>query len=179
MFQSAIYTGIPFSTVSLMPTRGVETVINFDLVNWYALLGLAVTIVLGLGTKCLVDHVRECIKIESPSNDLAPYWVNLREMKTAGGMIGFVERIIFFAALWIGNGWPILSSWLIFKLAYYWQGADFTSLPNELPNKEQAAWIVAKRQIGTRHVGVVLVGTGANIIIAFIGVAVGKWIRFQ
>ena len=153
--------------------------INFQLVDWYALLGLGVTMLLGLGTKCLVEYVGNSLQIESPNIDLDPYWDKLRKMKTAGGMIGNVERPIFFAALWITNGWPILSSWLVFKLAYYWQSANFTAFPIESPDKEQAAWLVAKRQLGTHHVATALVGTGANIVLALIGVAVGKWIRFQ
>jgi hypothetical protein len=154
-------------------------VISFQLVNWYALLGLGVTVILGFGTKCLVEHVGNSLPIESPNTDLEPYWDKLRKMKAAGSMIGHVERPIFFAALWITNGWPILTSWLVFKLAFYWQGANFTAFPVEPPNKDQAAWLVAKRQLGTHHVATALVGTGANIVVALVGVAVGKWIRFQ
>lgn len=153
--------------------------INFQLVNWYALLGLGVTVVLGFGTKCLVHHVANSLPLEPPSSALKPHWDKLREMKAAGGMIGHVERPIFFAALWIIGGWPILTSWLVFKLAYYWQGANFTSFPVDAPTEEQAAWLVAKRQLGTHHAATALVGTGANIILALVGVAVGKWIRFQ
>lgn len=153
--------------------------INLELVDWYALLGLGVTVVLGFGTKCLVEQVGKSLPIEPPNADLDPYWDKLRTMKTAGSVIGHVERPIFFAALWIANGWPILSSWLVFKLAYYWQSANFTAFPLEPPTKEQAAWLVAKRQLGTHHVATALVGTGVNIVLALVGVAIGKWIRFQ
>lgn len=153
--------------------------INLQLVNWYALLGLTVTILLGFGTKCLVQHVAKSLPLESPNSELEPYWEQWRKTKTAGTMIGHVERPIFFAALWITGGWPILTSWLVFKLAYYWQSANFMAFPVEVPTKEQAAWILSKRQLGTHHVATALVGTGANIIWALIGVAVGKWIRFQ
>ena len=153
--------------------------INFHLVNWYALLGLGVTVVLGFGTKCLVEHVANSLPLDSPNSDLEPYWDKLRKLKTGGKMIGHIERPIFFAALWLTYGWPILTSWLVFKLAYYWQGANFMAFPAELPKEEQAAWIVAKRQLGTHHAATALVGTGANVILALVGVAVGKWIRFQ
>ena len=153
--------------------------INLYLVNWYALLGLGVTVVLGLGTKCLVRMVADSLPLESPNVDLEPYWEKLRKMETGGSPIGHVERPIFFAALWISGGWPILASWLAFKLAYYWQSANFAAFPTEMPTKEQAAWLVAKRQLGCNHVATALVGTGVNIILALVGVVIGRWIRFQ
>lgn len=128
----------------------------------------------------ITSSIRQMDEItKDTKHDLDPYWEKLRKMKTAGSAIGHVERPIFFAALWITNGWPILSSWLVFKLAYYWQSANFTAFPLDPPNKEQGAWLVAKRQLGTHHVATALVGTGANIVLALVGVAVGKWIRFQ
>lgn len=153
--------------------------INFQLVNWYVLLGLVVTILLGFGTKCLVRKVAASLPVDSPSADLEPHWDKLRKMETGGGAIGHVERPIFFAALWISGAWPLLASWLAFKLAYYWQNANFVAFPADMPTKEQIPWLVSKRQLGCNHVATALVGTGANIIIALIGVAVGKWIRFQ
>lgn len=153
--------------------------INFQLVNWYALLGLTVSVVLGFGAKRLVGKVANALPLESPNIDLEPYWDKLRKMETGGSMIGCVERPIFFAALWVTGGWPILASWLAFKLAYYWQSANFAAFPTEMPTKEQAAWLVAKRQLGCNHVATALVGTGINIILALVGVAVGRWIRFQ
>ena len=153
--------------------------INLQLVNWYALLGLGVTVILGFGTKGLVERVGNSLPMESPNSDLEPHWDKMRKMKMGGNIIGHVERPIFFAALWITGGWPILTSWLVFKLAYYWQSANFTAFPLEPPNKEQAEWLVAKRQLGANHVATALVGTGANVILALVGVAVGKWIRFQ
>ena len=117
--------------------------------------------------------------VEPHNSELEPFWAKLREMHTAGKWIGHLERPIFFAALWATNGWPIIASWLVFKLAYYWQGANFTAYPLEPPTKEQAAYIVAKRQIGTHHVATSLVGTAANILIALIGVTVGNSIVWK
>jgi hypothetical protein len=97
-------------------------------------------------------------------------------MQTGGGLIGHIERLLFFAALWISNnGWPILTSWLVFKLAYYWQGANFTAFPMEPPKSdEEASWLVARRQLGANHVATQLVGTGANILIALAAVATAR-----
>lgn len=152
--------------------------ISLQLVDWYALLGLAVTMILGFGTKCLVDLAGKSLPLDSPNAELEPFWEKLRKMKIAGSMIGYVERPILFAALWISSGW-LLTSWLAFKLAYYWQGAKFMEFPDETPDKDKAAWLVSKRQLGSHHAATALVGTGANIVVALVGVAVGKWIRFQ
>jgi len=88
-------------------------------------------------------------------------------------MVGWVEPPIFFAALWMTGGWPLLASWLAFKLALYWQGANFTAFPADPPTADQLRYLHAKRQLGTRHIAITLVGTGANIIAAIVGVAIG------
>ena len=148
--------------------------------NWYALIGLGVTVLLGLGVGCLVRRVGDSIgPLPAPSPETTAQWERLTAQKTGGAWIGHVERPIFFAALWIAGAWPILSSWLVFKLAFYWQGANFTAFPTSSPDPREAEYLVAKRQLGTHHVATALVGTGANIVVALIGVAVGKWIKFQ
>ena len=143
--------------------------------TWLTLIGLAATVVLGLSTGYFVRRVGSSLPMEAPSVDLEPYWEKLRKMQTGGNAIGHIERLLFFAGLWIPSGWPILTSWLVFKLAYYWQGANFTAFPVEPPKKEQAAWLVAKRQLGANHVATALVGTGLNLLFAFAGVVVAKW----
>lgn len=82
-------------------------------------LGLAAIVVLGLGVGFIVRAVSRTLPMEAPSDELEPYWDKLRKMQTGGFWIGQVERPIFFSALLIPNGWPILTSWLLFKLAYY------------------------------------------------------------
>ncbi len=147
--------------------------------NWYAVIGLGVTVLLGLGVGRLVRHVGDSIgPLPAPSAETTTQWERLAAQKTGGAWIGHIERVIFFAALWIAGAWPILSSWLVFKLAFYWQGANFTALPTSAPDAKEAEYLAAKRQLGTHHVSTALVGTGANIVVALIGVAVGRWTRF-
>ncbi len=148
--------------------------------NWHVLIGLAVTVILGFGVGCLVRHVGNSLgPLQAPSSELTPQWAKLTSLETGGSWIGHVERPIFFAALWISGAWPILSSWLVFKLAFYWQSANFTAFPDSLQNERDAEYLVSKRQLGAHHVATALVGTGANIVLALIGVAVGKWITLQ
>lgn len=148
--------------------------------DWRIIIGLAVTLVLGLGVGCLVRRVGNSLgPLQSPSPEASAQWERLTSLGTGGSWIGHVERPIFFAALWITGAWPILSSWLVFKLAFYWQSANFTAFPTSSPTASEAEYLVSKRQLGAHHVATALVGTGANIVFALIGVGVGKWIRLQ
>jgi hypothetical protein len=144
--------------------------------TWLTLVGLAVTAILGCTTKYFVRRIGNSLPMEAPSIEIELYWDKLRKMQTGGDAIGHVERLLFFAALWIPNGWPILTSWLVFKLAYYWQSANFTAFPVEPPDAKQAAWLVAKRQLGANHVATALVGTGLNLLFACVGMVIAKWI---
>jgi hypothetical protein len=148
--------------------------------NWSVVIGLAITVLLGLGVGCLVRRVSAAIPIPPPNEEpqMVSLWTKLTTQNTGGSYIGHIERPIFFAACWL-NVWLLISSWLVFKLAFYWQGANFTAFPPTLPKPEEMAWVVAKRQMGTHHVATALVGTGANIVVALVGVAVGKWIKLQ
>jgi hypothetical protein len=148
--------------------------------NWPALVGLAVTVLLGFGVGCLVRRVGDSIgEFPPPSPEVSTQWNQLTNQNTGGKWIGHVERPIFFAALWIAGAWPILTSWLVFKLAFYWQSANFAAFPVSSPNERETSYLVAKRHWGNHQVTTALVGTGANIILALIGVAIGKWIKLQ
>ncbi len=82
---------------------------------------------------------------------------------------------MFFASLWTGM-WPILGSWLVFKLGFYWQSANFSQFPDAPPKEDDVKYLAAKRRYGSHQVATALVGTGANIVMAFIGVAVARWV---
>jgi hypothetical protein len=147
--------------------------------NWSAILGLGVTVLLGsILVRHLVKKVGDSIKVPAPSTDqtMVDAWGTLMGQATGGALIGFLERLIFFAAAWV-QGWLLITGWLVFKLAFYWQGANFTAFPEKLPDEFQMRWLVSKRTLGTHYVATALVGTAANIVVALIGVAVGKWIK--
>jgi len=147
--------------------------------DWRVIIGLAVTVLLGCGVGCLVRRVGDSLgPLPPPSPALSTQWTEIANRNMGGCWIGFLERPMFFAAFWT-TLWPILPSWLAFKLAFYWQSANFTALPPSLNTPEEANYLVAKDALGKHYVATALVGTAANIVLALIGVAVGKWIRLQ
>ena len=151
--------------------------VSFD-IDWQPVIGLAVTMLLGTGIGCLVRRVQQAIDTpEPPSDALRPQWDKLLKMQTGGSWIGRLEGPIFFASLWVEGWWPLMSSWLVFKLAVYWQSSNYAAFPSDkLLGKEEADLLVAKRQLGSHHVATLLVGTAANIVTAIVGVAIGHWI---
>ncbi len=178
-------TGVPLSqrvgSESAAPgtVRRTGANIMISIQHWPVLIGLAVTIFLGFGVGPLIRHVGKSLPRKEPSPETTLQWERLTNLKTGGCWIGFFERLIFFAALWISGAWPILSSWLVFKLALYWQGVNVGAFPGSSPSAAEVDYLVAKRQIGVHHITKVLVGTGANIVLALIGVTVGRWIKLQ
>jgi hypothetical protein len=148
--------------------------------DWRPVIGVVVTVVLGFGVGPLVRCVQRSIGTpEPPTPALSPQWDKLMKLNTGGAWIGRLEGLIFFASLWVQNWWPILSAWLVFKLAVYWQSSNYAAFPLDPPSVEAANYIVAKRQLGANHVATLLVGTAANIVAALIGVAVANSIKLQ
>jgi hypothetical protein len=144
-------------------------------------LGLVVTLILGLGVGCLIKRVGNAIPLPPPNphdQESTATWTQLVGQSTGGSWIGHFERPLFFAACWL-HAWLLITGWLVFKAAFYWQGANFTAFPRTMPDATQLRWVAVKRQLGTHHVATALVGTAANIVVALVGVAVGKWIKLQ
>jgi hypothetical protein len=141
------------------------------------IIGLVITIIFGFGVGCFVGYVgKKKEPLPSPNDIISHEWDRLTRQEMGGFWVGFIERLIFFAALWISGAWPILSSWLVFKLAFYWQSTNFSTFPEKSPNPKEAKYLVAKRELGTHQVATALIGTGANIVLAMFGVAIGKCI---
>ena len=146
--------------------------------NWHVLFGLAVAIALGPAVGSFLDRVRTKLRELAPGDASTEAWRSFVYVKTAGREIGYVERVIFFAAFWLGLAW-LIPSWLVMKTAFYWQGANFSGLPDEPPSAGDATtWQALKRRYGTARASIALIGTGLNIIGALLAVAAGKWIVF-
>jgi hypothetical protein len=147
--------------------------------NPQAAIGLAVTLALGFGVGSLVRSAGASLgELTPPNEQVREQWRDLVTLETGGRWIGHVERPLFFAAAWL-NGWVLLSAWLVMKTALYWQGSTFAAYPSEPPNVDQTAYLAAKRRLHSHYVTTLLVGTAANLLAAFIGLAVGQWLRFE
>lgn len=145
---------------------------------WYIGTGFFITVFLGFGVDPLVRRAGNFVGApQPPSPSLRKEWKRLMGLNTGGRYIGRVEQPIFFAALWIPEAWPLLASWLVMKTAFYWQSANFTAFPELPPSPRAARYLVAKRHLGAHHVATALVGTGANIVSALVGVMVGRWLE--
>lgn len=145
--------------------------------NWPVIQGLIIAIVLGFGVGPLVKYVGDSLPLPPPSEATRQQWTQLAGRNTGGAWIGFLERLIFFAACW-WLAWLFLAGWLVFKLGFYWQSANVAALPEKLPESNDLGYFIAKRHLATHHVATVLVGTGANIVCALIGVSLGRWITW-
>ena len=147
--------------------------------DWHVVVGVGVTVLLGFGVGCIVRRVGDSLgPLPPPSVETTEQWAKLTAQKTGGWWISLFERPIFFAASWIPGAWPVIASWLVFKLGFYWQSANFTAFPESPPTVADAEYLVAKRHFGAHYVATALFGTGANLVVALIGVAVGRWIKF-
>lgn len=92
-----------------------------------------------------------------------------------GALVGYFERPIFFASFWMPGGWPLLTSWLVMKTAIYWQSSNFTKFSKGPPKDPD--FFVSVYKLGVYHAGFALAGTAANIVVALVGYAVGKYLE--
>jgi hypothetical protein len=162
--------------------------------------GLAFTILVSRWTVApLLDRVRRAMEEHvKPRNFPLPTMISeevwrreILEPTKGGAELGYVESTILFAAFWVTNGWPLLVSWLGFKLASKWN--TWTTL-GEIPKRVREIKLIDDRQETTELQAederdlrarvyrtsqshrVFVIGTGANIVIALGGVALGKMV---
>ena len=115
--------------------------------------------------------------LPAPSWVEQPVWDDSWKRQGGGPYVGFVEQIIIFASFWADGGWPLLASWLAFKVACQWESWKHSSglvdLAKERPAATAADLLAIQRWVAIRYV-TFLVGTGANIVIALAVAAVAR-----
>ena len=106
-------------------------------------------------------------------------WDLLMARGGSGPYVGAIEVLVFFIGLWSEEGWALVAGWLAFKVASKWKSwAEVSDYPN--PPKDDAKDEVKREYAELRHKWVArrgatfMAGTGANIVIAAFGVAVGR-----
>jgi len=141
------------------------------------LVGLLITVFLGHAVRPIRERIgAEYGPLTAPDKRLEKVWKEVSESRPGGKWIGAFERLMFFGSIWL-NLWPIVVGWLAFKVAAYWSGAGkINALPQWLVDHPEWPYFSARLAWATRVVIFLLVGTGANIAIALLGVGVGKWL---
>lgn len=142
--------------------------------------GLAVTILAGHFIARMVDGVIDKVvpgPSKPPSVLLEEIWSDantekVQWTKRGGAWLGLFERVIIFAALFFTESFTLIGAWLVLKTAIYWQSSSFGRFPSRLPDGQDAVYFVATYKLGKFHATKALVGTAANLVIAFAGFGV-------
>lgn len=138
--------------------------------------GLVIALVLGLLVGPLLGKIEKLIEIPEAQTSRG-VWEVVMERSRSGFILGAIEQAVFFVALWT-DGWPLLASWLAFKVASKWQSwTHVAQLPTPPPVQNVAATdqyaILRHKWVARRYITFV-VGTGTNILLAAFGVAIGR-----
>jgi len=150
------------------------------------ILGLSVTLLFGLVVQPLVKHVKNKIEMVPPSESLKNKWleitgpIEVQGKLESGEIIGLLERLLFFIAIWISS-YLIIGGWLAFKVASKWEvWKNIISVPESLDTDvakvDQLDYLSARRRWASHRYVSFLIGTISNILVAFGGVLVGKYV---
>jgi hypothetical protein len=128
----------------------------------YTLLaGLAITLALGLCSGWLLETY---VTVKHPEQLKS---LNF-EREGGGSFLGFLERLIFFAAFWYA---PLLGgAWLAFKLGAKWGTWEHLI---KYPTTDSGT-VMIREQLASRVLGRFLNGTLWNLVCGLIGAAVTK-----
>lgn len=137
------------------------------------LVGLFVLTLLGLGARPLMKAVKAAAPAPSPNDTLTYKWESLTADDTNGRVLGHLERLLFFIAVW-QQAHVIVGSWLAFKVASKWNvWSNLIALPKELPAVEQIDYLIARRRWGAQTLMRFLIGTLYNLVAALVAWGTG------
>lgn len=139
--------------------------------------GLVIALLLGKFVGPLLERVENKSKPPDPVVASKDIWDVVLGRAGSGPILGAIEQSIFFIAFW-SDGWPLLASWLAFKVASKWQSwTHVAQLPAPPPPEDTAAvkeYVILRHTWVARRYMTFMIGTGANIVLAAFGVAIGK-----
>ncbi len=88
--------------------------------------------------------------------------------KRAGGMLGFLERIIVFVAM-VANAHIVIAGWLTFKVATKWEvWGNIIQVPDKLDGTDEISYLSARRKLGSSVFMRFLLGTLSNVLLGMI-----------
>src|SRR5713226_7808202 len=137
---------------------------------------LVIALLLGLFVGPLLGKVEKLIEV--PELEASKeVWGFLMFRGDSGLILGAIEQAVFVVALWT-DGWPLLASWLAFKVASKWQSWTHVAQIPAPPSANDAAasdrHAMLRHKLVARRYTTFIVGTGANILLAAFGVAIGR-----
>jgi len=112
--------------------------------------GLLITLLLGFGAKPLLRQATKSMSpLRPPSAALTDQWAILTSASEGGAMLGWLERFIFFVALW-AEAHILIGAWLAFKVASKWQAwSNVISVPNSIEGLDPIDFLIARRSWGS------------------------------
>jgi hypothetical protein len=131
--------------------------------------GLVVTVALGF---LYGPFLEKSVTIELPNQ-----FEELRDAeKNAGGaQLGTLERLVFFASLWLPDAYVFGGGWLVFKLGAKWAAwQHIAKIPERLQRRNDFDYALERFQLSCRLLGRFLNGTLYNMFCAAVGVYIGK-----
>jgi hypothetical protein len=139
--------------------------------------GFLLTIGLGIPIYFLMTWTSSEIKIPRPRRIAEEDWKDITKIpgRWGGTLIGMFERVLFFGALLSPSGGFVVGGWLAFKVASKWEVWTNTyKIPDKFPGATITESLVARTRWGSRTYQRFLLGTGANLISALLGVGTYK-----
>jgi hypothetical protein len=96
------------------------------------------------------------------------------QIKEPGFLLGVFERILFFSAIWL-HSLEVVGGWLAFKVASKWAIYEhIIAFPQSLVGVNDVDYLIARRQWAAQRLMRFLIGTIANVLLAFSGVLFGQ-----
>jgi hypothetical protein len=145
---------------------------------WSSLVGALVAVVGGhYFTVWLLDVVAGQFRARwgglpsAPAGIAEDVWNrNFIERQPGGEALGHLERLLFFAAFWIGGGWLLAAAWLAFKAAAKWHTWSQAAKLLEVGQVTDQAALLARATMDYRFF---VLGTAANLVAGLAGLGVG------
>jgi hypothetical protein len=142
--------------------------------------GLLVTALLGLSVSPFLGHIRDRIYIPPISEDASVQhrWHQLvTHPKTSGQWVGWLERLVMYGAMYLEpkDAAAAIGVWLAFKLAAKWEAwSNIALVPDSLSDVgvDPLRYAIARRMWAAQGYATLVLGTGANFLIALFGTAV-------
>lgn len=137
--------------------------------------GFAATLVFGFGAKPIQSLAKRRMSLRPPNERLKQQWELLASANEGGALLGWLERFIFFGALW-ADASLLIGAWLAFKVASKWQAwSSVISVPSSIEGLDPMDYLLARRSWGSHLLMTFLVGTAYNILVALLAIAVGQY----